>query len=77
MINYLDEIKNVVGIYLDLTKAFDAVQHIPPYLRSSIIMVLGEWQMKTALFKTGIFVTEIYNSIYVCYLSSVSYTHYA
>ncbi len=31
--------------------------------------------MKTALFKTAIFVTEIYNSIYVCYLSSVSYTH--
>ncbi len=30
--------------------------------------------MKTALFKTAIFVTEIYNSIYVCYLSSVSYT---
>ncbi len=31
--------------------------------------------MKTALFKTAIFVTEIYNSIYVCHLSSVSYTH--
>ncbi len=31
--------------------------------------------MKTALFKTALFVTEIYNSIYVCYLSSVSYTH--
>ncbi len=31
--------------------------------------------MKTAQFKTAIFVTDIYNSIYVCYLSSLSYTH--
>ncbi len=31
--------------------------------------------MKTGLFKTAIFVTEIYHSIYVCYLSFVSYTH--
>ncbi len=40
---YLDEKENV-GIYLDLTKAFDTVQHIPSYLTSSIIMVFGEWQ---------------------------------
>ncbi len=34
--------------------------------------------MKTALYKTAIFVTENYkpiNSMYVCYLSSVSYTN--
>ncbi len=32
--------------------------------------------MKTAQFKTAIFVTEIYNSIYVCYLCSVLYIQY-
>ncbi len=48
-----------------------SLQGFSKYIKIKIL----DFYSEDCTIQTAIFVTEIYNSIYVCYLSSVSYTH--